>query len=88
MKIELLTKDDLAAFKQELLQDIAGIIGKGVTGKTQYLRSKDVRKKLNISAGTLVNLRIRGLLHPTKVAGVYYYPEDEIESLLRGNTTR
>lgn len=84
-KIELLTKDDLLVFKQELLQDIAVLLTQRPDHPKKYLRSKEVRKRLNISAGTLVNMRIRGVLTGTKIGGCYYYEEAQIESLLRGN---
>jgi hypothetical protein len=35
----------------------------------QWLKSVDVRKMLNISPGTLQNLRINGTLRYTKIGG-------------------
>lgn len=83
MEIELLTKDDLQRFKEELLKELTTLLHsrKSNIGK-EWLRSKEVRKMLNISYGTLQNLRVKKLLNPTKIEGGYYYRLSEIESLL------
>lgn len=86
MNVQLITKDDLLTFKHELLCDIAGMLSQKPSQPTKYIRSKQVRDLLKISAGTLVNYRIKKLLNPTKVAGVYYYSLEEIEGLLNGNS--
>jgi len=55
MNIDIITKQDLEAFKQELLDEIREII-KPVP-KKKWLTSKDVRELLSISASSLQNLR-------------------------------
>lgn len=79
---ELLTKKDLEIFKTELLETLTALIKKHKKPDKEWLRSKEVRKMLNISYGTLQNLRVKKLLNPTKVQGVYYYRLSEIEALL------
>ncbi len=85
MAIEILTKEDLNDFGKTLLEDIRKII----TGKTEeskkWLKSTEVRKLLNISAGTLQNLRINGTLTYTKVGGIIYYLKLDIEKLFESN---
>ncbi len=88
MEIEIITKRDLEDFRNRLIQEIAQLIGirKPETEK-EYLRSKEVRKLLGgISNGTLQNLRVKGLLKPSKIEGVYYYKLSEVTALLNGGT--
>jgi predicted transcriptional regulator len=81
MQLDLATKQDLEAFKNELLQTLTKFLGTQEQEK-EWLRSKEVRTMLNISNGTLQNLRVKKLLNPTKVQGVYYYRLSEIQALL------
>jgi hypothetical protein len=88
MQVEIITKQDLQEFRKELLHDIATVLQKqDSTPQRQWLRSKEARQLLGgISNGTLQNLRIKGLLHPSKIAGVYYYQTSEIMVLLNAGT--
>ena len=87
MEIEIITKQDLMAFRQQLLEDIKKLIQP--TEQKKWLRSRAVRKLLNISAGTLQNLRVNGTLHPVRLDGskIWYYDFKEIEDLLTQNNT-
>jgi len=77
--------EDLRQFKTELLQEMKGIIGPGTENQNgEWLRSAQVRKMLNISAGTLQNLRINGTLPFRKVGGTMYYSKVQIEKILKG----
>lgn len=78
--------EDLRQFKTELLQEMKGIIGKGTESQQngEWLRSAQVRKMLNISAGTLQNLRINGTLPFRKIGGTMYYSMVQIEKILKG----
>jgi hypothetical protein len=85
MAIEILTKEDLNQFHKSLLEDIKEILkGKNEQSK-KWLKSTEVRKLLNISPGTLQNLRINGTLTYTKVGGIIYYSDLDIEKLLEIN---
>lgn len=81
MEIDIVTRKDFEALKAEILQVIQAYIQQPQPQK-EWLRSKEVRKMLNISYGTLQNLRIKKLLNPTKIEGVYYYRLSEIQALL------
>ena len=81
---ELMTKDDLQQFKSELLNELKQFIRQGGEEPKQWLRSNQVRKRLNISPGTLQNLRINGTLRSTKVGGILYYKSEDIDKLLNG----
>jgi hypothetical protein len=85
MAIEVITKDDLMEFRQELLKEISGLINKTPQQTQNWLRSNEVRKLLNISAGTLQNLRINRTLTFSKIGGTIYYNNDDIMNLLDAN---
>ena len=51
---------------------------------TEWLRSKMVRKILNISPGTLQNLRTSGKIRFRKVLGSYYYSKSDLLKLFDG----
>jgi hypothetical protein len=86
MAAEIITTDDLREFKLELLDDIKKLFS-NTNGQTQkkWLKSPDVRKLLNISPGTLQNLRINGTLPYTKVGGVIYYDMEDISQIMYNN---
>jgi len=64
MATEIITIDDLREFKIELLDEIKQLFKEhnGQPSK-KWLKSYEVRKILNISPGTLQNLRINGIRH-------------------------
>jgi hypothetical protein len=83
MAIEVITKEDLNEFKQVLLNDIKQLIQEHQSKKAkEWLKSKEVRNLLNISPGTLQNLRINGTLTYTKIGGIMYYAYDDIQKVL------
>ena len=85
MNLEILTKSDLQSFKQELITEIKNILGQSNTKEQKWLKGIDVRKLLNISPGTLQNLRINGTLSYTKIGGTMYYKTADINILLEGD---
>jgi Helix-turn-helix domain len=83
--IELITKEDLKQFKGELLTEIKAILQPGQGQSKKWLKSNEVRKMLNISPGTLQNLRINGTLSYSKVGSIMYYKLEDINKVLEGN---
>ena len=83
--MQVITLDDLNEFRQLLLNDLKKIIQSKTQQQKQWLKSGEVRKLLNISPGTLQNLRINGTLTYTKVGSIMYYDNSDIEKLLHGN---
>jgi hypothetical protein len=84
MNVELVTKEDLKQLKTEMLSEIRQLMKPGQSENRQCLKSADVRKLLNISPGTLQNLRINGTLRYTKIGGMMYYKMEDITKLLEG----
>jgi hypothetical protein len=84
MQVELISKEDLKVFKSELLQEIKQLMQPGTGQSKQWLKSNEVRKMLNISPGTLQNLRINGTLRYSKIGGMMYYKLEDISKLLEG----
>ncbi|WP_313239978.1 helix-turn-helix domain-containing protein [Sphingobacterium multivorum] len=82
MQIDIITREDLKQFKAELLDEIKTILKP--SEKKQWVRSADVRRMLNISAGTLQNLRINGTLRHSKVGGIMYYRSEDIQQMMEG----
>ncbi len=82
MKVEIITKDDLMRFKDELLAELVMIIKEKANTHSQWIKSPQVRKMLGISVGTLQNLRVNGTLPYTKIGGVIYYSILDIEKVL------
>ncbi|MCU4176206.1 helix-turn-helix domain-containing protein [Marinilabiliaceae bacterium N1Y90] len=80
---QLLTTEDLSEFKKILLKDIEKLIRETVkpTPKT-WLKSNEVKELLEVSNGTLQNLRNNGALPFTKIGGVIYYNRDDIQKML------
>ena len=85
MAVQIITQEDLAEFRLTLLQDLKEILIKQGQPEKKWLKSKEVRKLLNISPGTLQNLRINGTLSYTKVGAIIYYDNNDIEKLLSTN---
>ena len=85
MAVEIITKDDLNDFRLTLLNDLKEIIQSKPQQTKQWLKSNEVRKLLNISPGTMQNLRINGTITYTKIGGILYFDNSDIEKLLNGN---
>ena len=84
--LDLITKEDLKAFKAELLTEIKQILKPHTNEAKQWLKSVEVRKMLSISPGTLQNLRINGTLRFTKIGGMMYYKLEDIHKILEGSS--
>jgi len=80
---QLLTVEDLQLFKMELLVEMRSMLkGAGIQPFKQWLKSEEVRKMLDLSNGKLQTLRINGTLPYTKIGGVIYYDQDDIQEML------
>jgi len=86
MAVEIITKEDLSEFREKLLEDIKGILGRTDEPK-KWLKSYQVKNLLKISPGTLQNLRINGTLRFTKIGGILYYKYEDIMQVLEGSAS-
>ncbi len=87
MATEVITREDLNEFRTLLLSDLKEIFNSKSKEQKQWLKSSEVRKLLNVSAGTLQNLRVNGTLTFTKIGGIIYYSNTDLEKLLNSNKT-
>ncbi|GAA4337853.1 helix-turn-helix domain-containing protein [Mucilaginibacter gynuensis] len=79
---DIVTKKDLDQLKQELFDFLRPIVDAQGLQQQKWLRSKDVRKLLNISAGTLQNLRVNGMLGYRKAGSIFFYKAEDIDKML------
>jgi hypothetical protein len=84
MTFEVITKKDLDDLKLEIIKEVSTLLGKRREEK-KWLKSADVKEMLNISAGTLQNLRVNGTLPFTKLGGTMYYEYNDVLGLLTQN---
>jgi len=85
MAMEILTKDDLNSFKNELFKELRTFLNHKTENQKEWLRSADVRKLLSISNGTLQTLRINGTLPYTKIGGTLFYAYEDVTKVLNKN---
>jgi predicted site-specific integrase-resolvase len=80
---QLITVDDLAQFKQELLSELLSVLKtqSGIIPK-KWMKSHEVRRLLKISPGTLQTLKTSGVIPYTKMGGVHFYDHDDIQKIL------
>lgn len=81
--MELITKEDLLSFKQDLIVELKDLLSKNKpTAESQYLTTLEARKLLQVSVNTLVKIRNKFGLTRIQILGKYYYLRTEIENLL------
>jgi hypothetical protein len=86
MMNDTVTKDDLRQFGLLLINDIRNIIEKAETSEKdtidpEWLKSRVVRKLMDMSPGSLQNLRVTGKVRFKKVLGSYYYNKTNLRKL-------
>ena len=83
--MEIMTKQDLQSFKEELMDDLDQLLEKKFntlpTIRFEWLRSKAIRKMMDISPATLQNLRVSGKIRFKKIMGSYYYNKIDLLKL-------
>lgn len=84
MTFEVITKDDLKTLKQEIITELKIILGNQIVQK-KWMKSVDVKELLNISSGTLQNLRVNGTLPYTSMGKTIYYEYNDVERILTQN---
>lgn len=87
MPAAIMTLEDLQDFKQDLLSEIRKMLAEkhaSVPAK-KWLKTKELRRLLAVSQGTLQHLRLKGILPYTKIGGAYYYDMQDVEKMLTDN---
>jgi hypothetical protein len=86
MMSDTVTKDDLRQFGLLLINDIRNILEKAEANEKdtidpEWLKSRVVRKLMDMSPGSLQNLRVTGKVRFKKVLGSYYYNKTDLIKL-------
>lgn len=85
----MLTKDDLRQLRILIVNDIKEFLEIEIKKtpeddlNSEWLRSKSVRKFLDISPGTLQNLRISGKIQFKQIMGSYYYKKSDLINMFK-----
>jgi Helix-turn-helix domain len=83
MDANIITLEDLQSFKAELIDAIQKLLtGRQPATLGRWLKSREVRRMLSVSPGTLQHLRVNGTLPYTKLGGVIFYDRQDIEKVL------
>ena len=88
---EIVTKEDLRQFGVLLVDKIQAVFkdtdsGRKETLEPEWIKSKSVRKLLDISAGSVQNLRTSQKVRFKKVLGSYYYNKEDLQKLFDDET--
>jgi len=79
---QLVTLADLEKFKDQMLEQLRKMLKSGSPAQTkQWLKSREVRKLLDISPGKLHQLRANRQLGFVQIGGVIYYDWADIEKM-------
>lgn len=84
--MEIVSKQDLEQFRIRMLSDIQQMLVGSLVPPTEefdWLRSKAIRKMMDISPATLQNLRITGKIRHKKVMGSYYYNRSDLQKIFQ-----
>lgn len=84
--MDAITKEDLEILRQKIVKQIELILDNKLEsaeslGGFDWLRSKAIRKMMDISPATLQNFRIKGKIRYKKVMGSYYYNKADLLKL-------
>lgn len=90
-----ITKEDLMQFRKLLLDDFEKMFRSNEESKEEqnnedleWLRSKAIRRIMDISPGTLQNLRVTGRVRHRKIMGSYYYNKSDVVNLFNNGQDR
>ncbi|BAP31099.1 uncharacterized protein CHSO_2062 [Chryseobacterium sp. StRB126] len=84
--MDTITKSDLDMLRNQIISDIGNLLDNKLADNNEsdelgWMRSKAIRKKLNISAATLQNLRVTGKIRFKKLLGSYYYNSEDLQKI-------
>jgi hypothetical protein len=80
---QLITVNDLAEFKKQLIDELALLFkSQTTTSSKRWMKSHEVRRLLKISSGTLQTLKSNGVIPYTKIGGVHFFDYEDIQRVL------
>lgn len=85
MNVEVITKEDLQAFRMQLLGDIKSLLQQGgetSLGNVEGYKTANVRKILGCSVNKLVSLRVTRKIRTKKIGGTVYYNKGDVKRLV------
>jgi len=85
MNVEVITKEDLQAFRMQLLEDIKSLLQQGretSLGNVEGYKTANVRKILGCSVNKLVSLRVARKIRTKKIGGTVYYNKEDVKRLV------
>ncbi|WP_155523226.1 helix-turn-helix domain-containing protein [Paracnuella aquatica] len=85
MNVEVITKEDLQAFRMQLLEDIKSLLQQGrdtSLGHIEGYKTANVRKILGCSVNKLVSLRVARKIRTKKIGGTVYYNKEDVKRLV------
>ena len=90
---EIITKEDLRQFGLQLSDKMRIIVQETTPAQTElvqpeWLKSKAVKKLLDISAGSVQNLRVTQKVRFKKVLGSYYYNKEDLQKLFNDESDK
>ena len=85
MHVEIMTKNDLTQFRNEIIDEMKKLIKGGQKINEKWVKTRDVCKLLNCSPGTIQNLRMNGSIEFTKIGGSLYYSMESINKIMETN---
>lgn len=89
MAVEIVTKSDLAEFKNSLIKELSELFGsRKPKEQREWLKTYEVMALLDISKSTLHQLRINGTLAYTRIGHCVYYKYNDIRELMEKNKTQ
>ncbi len=81
MGVEVITTEDLASFRLQLLKDIENLLE--IKKNKKWLKTGEVLELLDMSDVTLQTLRNKGIIPFRKLGGICYYNVDELDEALK-----
>ncbi|CAM3169491.1 DNA-binding protein [Chryseobacterium flavum] len=84
--MEPITRQDLEVLRSQIVQDVELLMNakdneNEIDSQFEWLRSKKIRKLMDISPATLQNFRISGKIRHKKIMGSYYYNKTDLINL-------
>ena len=80
---EQATKEDLRQFSQMIINEIRSDRRKEEEFTPDWLKSRIVKKSLDISSASLQSLRLTGKVRCRKILGSYYYNKTDLANLFK-----